>query len=420
MITDVDVRLMMTLHNVSQGLGWGLALVGLGWAMVPTASLAQPEPTWYNCLTREVFTPAKQAWCDRWQTLQNATYIVPVGDLENPGYITVTLANGEYQDPAGRVIVTLVNEPNWLAFGDLDGNGKDDAAVILGVQQAGGATLATYVTAVMDIDGAAQALNPVGLGERIMLNGPITIDNSRINLPQLTQTEVINRAFVTDGGTLSELAQLPTPERVPGGIPDGTLVFSNTATYGMRVFTQAGQPYINLFNRATGRQELNGVAAVAISSVEGTVYTYGGDPNAGRPALRVTVAMDGSQTLEVNDEMQTDSATVTGTVTYLPRIALPPNAVVEVTLADVSRADAPAITLASQSLITGGRQVPIPFELVYNPDQIEQRFTYAVQARITVAGELQFISTRRFAVITQGRPTQVQVQVDPVGQSPSR
>ena len=40
---------------------------------------------------------------------------------------------------------------------------------------------------------------------------------------------------------------------------------------------------------------------------------------------------------------QPSAATVTGTVTYRERIALPATAVVEVTVADVSRADAPAV-----------------------------------------------------------------------------
>jgi uncharacterized lipoprotein YbaY len=95
---------------------------------------------------------------------------------------------------------------------------------------------------------------------------------------------------------------------------------------------------------------------------------------------------------------------VTGTVTYLPRMALPPNAVVEVILAEVSRADAPATILASQTLATEGQQVPIPFQLSYDPEQIESQLTYVVQARILVDGQLRFISTRRFPVLTQGHP----------------
>jgi len=105
---------------------------------------------------------------------------------------------------------------------------------------------------------------------------------------------------------------------------------------------------------------------------------------------------------------------VTGTVTYLQRSALPPQAVIEVKLLDVSRADAPAIEIASQTIQTNGRQVPFAFELPYDPAQIDPRFTYAVQARITVDGQLAFINTERFAVITQGNPTNIEVVVQPV------
>ncbi len=106
---------------------------------------------------------------------------------------------------------------------------------------------------------------------------------------------------------------------------------------------------------------------------------------------------------------------VTGTVTYLPRMALPDNAVVEVTLAEVSRADAPATILTSQTITTEGRQVPIPFQLPYDPEQIGAHLTYVVQARILVDGQLRFISTRRFPVLTQGHSQEIEVVVDPVG-----
>jgi uncharacterized lipoprotein YbaY len=105
---------------------------------------------------------------------------------------------------------------------------------------------------------------------------------------------------------------------------------------------------------------------------------------------------------------------VSGTVTYLQRSALPPQAIIEVQLVDVSRADAPAIVIDTQTIEAAGRQVPFAFELTYDPAQIDERFTYAVQARITVDGELRFISTRSYQVITRGNPNTVEVIVDPV------
>ncbi len=102
---------------------------------------------------------------------------------------------------------------------------------------------------------------------------------------------------------------------------------------------------------------------------------------------------------------QKGQAVITGTVTYLQRVALPPNAVVEVQLADVSKQDVAAMVIASQTIETKGAQVPIPFELSYDPAQIEEGMSYAVSARITIDGKLARISTTRNSVLTRGAPT---------------
>jgi uncharacterized lipoprotein YbaY len=106
-------------------------------------------------------------------------------------------------------------------------------------------------------------------------------------------------------------------------------------------------------------------------------------------------------------------AAVTGTVTYRQRIALPPGAVVEVSLLDVSRADVPAVVIDKQE-INPTTQVPIPFTLNYDPAQIDERHAYAVQGRIMLDGKLWFTSTKRYAVITQGNPTRLEIVVDMV------
>ena len=73
---------------------------------------------------------------------------------------------------------------------------------------------------------------------------------------------------------------------------------------------------------------------------------------------------------------------VTGTITYRERIALSPDAVVEVKLSDVSLMDVAAVTIEEQVIRNPG-QVPIEFEIEYDPDEIDERFTYAIQVRIT-------------------------------------
>ena len=106
---------------------------------------------------------------------------------------------------------------------------------------------------------------------------------------------------------------------------------------------------------------------------------------------------------------------LTGNVTYLQRIALPPDAVVHVTLADVSLQDAPAQKIAEQTITDPG-QVPIPFELAYDPEGIDPAHTYAVQARISAGDKLLFINTTAYHVITRGNPTVIEVVVQPVVQ----
>ncbi len=108
------------------------------------------------------------------------------------------------------------------------------------------------------------------------------------------------------------------------------------------------------------------------------------------------------------------AAVVSGVVTYRQRIALPPNSVIEIKIQDVSRADAPAITLAQKTITTTGQQVPIPFSLAYNPDKIKANHSYAVQVRILINGKLRWINKSRYSVITQGNPNQVEVVVGQV------
>ncbi|MBC8163319.1 MAG: YbaY family lipoprotein [Roseiflexaceae bacterium] len=104
-------------------------------------------------------------------------------------------------------------------------------------------------------------------------------------------------------------------------------------------------------------------------------------------------------------------AKVTGTVSYLERIALPDNAVITVQLADVSRLDVAATVLAEQKITSGGKQPPFAFELAYDPAKIDDRFNYAVQATIEVDGKLMFRNDQAYLVITQGRPTTIDLML---------
>src|SRR5512134_3061991 len=92
-----------------------------------------------------------------------------------------------------------------------------------------------------------------------------------------------------------------------------------------------------------------------------------------------------------------------GTVSYRERMALPPDATIEVRLEDVSRADVAATVLAEQRIAAEARQGPIPFELRYPAARIEPNRTYGVRAEIRAAdGELMFTTTTHHGVLQSG------------------
>ncbi|MCX6027860.1 MAG: YbaY family lipoprotein [Chloroflexi bacterium] len=110
---------------------------------------------------------------------------------------------------------------------------------------------------------------------------------------------------------------------------------------------------------------------------------------------------------------------VTGTITYWQRIALAPDAVIVVALVDVSKQNTPATVIVSQTIPAAGKQVPFPFELKYDPAKIDPKNTYAVQARITVGGELRWINTQTYNVLTRGAGTSVEVIVEQAQNAPA-
>ncbi|OWR00262.1 YbaY family lipoprotein [Sphingopyxis witflariensis] len=99
------------------------------------------------------------------------------------------------------------------------------------------------------------------------------------------------------------------------------------------------------------------------------------------------------------------AVSVTGSIAYRERIALPPTAQVEIQLADVSLMDAPSRTIAQQSFTADGRQVPFAFSLTVDQNKLDPRGRYSVSARITDAsGKLMFISDTHNGVEFDGRP----------------
>ena len=105
---------------------------------------------------------------------------------------------------------------------------------------------------------------------------------------------------------------------------------------------------------------------------------------------------------------------ITGTASYRERIALPPDAVFEVTLEEVSRADAPAEIIGRARLEPAG-QPPFRFTLRYDPARIEANHSYTVRARITRQDTLLFATDRFYPVLTRGRAGTVTLMLRSVG-----
>ena len=102
-----------------------------------------------------------------------------------------------------------------------------------------------------------------------------------------------------------------------------------------------------------------------------------------------------------------------GTVTYMQRMALTPQAEVQVELRDVSAQDAASTLIAKQLIATPG-QVPIPFSLEYDATKIRGGRTYAISARIVDRGQLQFITEARIPVLTGAAQGPIEIVVVPV------
>jgi uncharacterized lipoprotein YbaY len=109
-----------------------------------------------------------------------------------------------------------------------------------------------------------------------------------------------------------------------------------------------------------------------------------------------------------------DDPVVTGSVFYRERMAMPAGAVLRVSLADVSRADAPSDVLATLEVVDPGN-VPIDFELTYDPALIDERHTYAVRATIDVDDRLWWTSTEAHHVLTGGSPATVEIMLTRAG-----
>jgi len=93
---------------------------------------------------------------------------------------------------------------------------------------------------------------------------------------------------------------------------------------------------------------------------------------------------------------------------------LPVDALVLVSLVDLSRPAAPGTLVAGELMPTEGRQVPIPFRLYYVRADIETGHSYGIEASIAVEGALACRMEGPYPVMTGAGPAEVKVVLRPV------
>ncbi|MFD0978992.1 YbaY family lipoprotein [Tropicimonas aquimaris] len=109
--------------------------------------------------------------------------------------------------------------------------------------------------------------------------------------------------------------------------------------------------------------------------------------------------------------------TLTGTVTYLQRMMLPPAAEVEISFQDVSRADAPAQVLATYRIPEPGAP-PYRFAFAYDPARIDPARSYTLMARVLEGDRLLMITDTAYPVLTRGGGTELEMILKMVNDTP--
>lgn len=96
------------------------------------------------------------------------------------------------------------------------------------------------------------------------------------------------------------------------------------------------------------------------------------------------------------------AGTLQGAAMYRERIALPPDAVFEVELQDVSKADAPAVVLGRGRLAPAG-QPPFRFEITYDDAAVQAGHRYTVRASVRQQERLLFTTDSHYPVLEDDR-----------------
>ncbi len=108
---------------------------------------------------------------------------------------------------------------------------------------------------------------------------------------------------------------------------------------------------------------------------------------------------------------ETRTASLSGTVTWRARIALPPDVVMKVWLQDLSSTVAPVDYLA-ETEVRAPVAPPVPFTLRYDPARVVAGHRLVLLVKIFEGDRIRFTNAARYPVITEGCREACEVVVD--------
>ena len=129
----------------------------------------------------------------------------------------------------------------------------------------------------------------------------------------------------------------------------------------------------------------------------------------GRP-----LPMPNPQPSTVEEDPNTAKESVSGTVTKRDRRGLAPDAQIEVTVADVSLADAPAKVVGRQTFSNDGKQMPLAFAVPVKAGDILANRRYSLSVRVTEGGKLTYITDTLIRVTPENKGDKFEVTVVPI------
>ena len=170
--------------------------------------------------------------------LENLTY---QSALTKSG--SAPLKDGKYEEEAapGSASKVTVSMTDNVAVGDLNGDGKDDAAVVLASGGGGSGTFIELV-AVVDQSGQWYPVDSVSLGDRVKVNS-LSIEHETIvvdmtthgpNDPMCCPTENVVQTYKLQGDQLvltGSQGASTEPAAAPGAVPPETLATLENLTY---------------------------------------------------------------------------------------------------------------------------------------------------------------------------------------------